>query len=178
MGIDVLLSESNSKREWPAAVAFSHSARLLGAHAAGAASSHAPFSSPKRLLLLGRRRPGAAPPSSIAGAATAPRAPPSPPLSALSDPPLWLACPRVRLWPRDLEGRHGPRRRAMEWSAACSIPTQCMMRRRPDPTDSPCRRGHPDSMDWSFPSSSRDAAQVLLARQGPLLLVRPVLAAQ
>ncbi|KAI4981821.1 hypothetical protein ZWY2020_022313 [Hordeum vulgare] len=24
----------------------------------------------------------------------------------------------------------------------------------------------PDSMDWSFPSSARDAAQVLLARQG------------
>ncbi|KAE8790339.1 heat shock 70 kDa protein 16 [Hordeum vulgare] len=62
-GIDVLLNaESNSKREWPAVVAFSHSARLLGAHAAGAASSHAPSSSPKRLLLLGRRRPGAAPP--------------------------------------------------------------------------------------------------------------------
>ncbi|KAI5002274.1 hypothetical protein ZWY2020_026924 [Hordeum vulgare] len=57
-GIDVLLNaESNSKREWPAAVAFSHSARLLGTHDAGAASSHAPFSSPKRLLLLLASRP-------------------------------------------------------------------------------------------------------------------------
>ncbi|KAE8775228.1 heat shock 70 kDa protein 16 [Hordeum vulgare] len=55
-GIDVLLNaESNTKREWPAAVAFSHSARLLAAHAAGAPSSHAPFSSPKRLLLLASR---------------------------------------------------------------------------------------------------------------------------
>ncbi|KAI4970319.1 hypothetical protein ZWY2020_001233 [Hordeum vulgare] len=53
-GIDVLLN-AESKRESPAAVAFSHSARLLGAHAAGAASSHAPFSSPKRLLLLASR---------------------------------------------------------------------------------------------------------------------------
>ncbi|KAE8804278.1 heat shock 70 kDa protein 16 [Hordeum vulgare] len=48
-------AESNSKREWPAAIAFSHNARLLGAHTAGAASSHAPFSSPKRLLLLASR---------------------------------------------------------------------------------------------------------------------------
>ncbi|KAF7103789.1 hypothetical protein CFC21_104735 [Triticum aestivum] len=53
-GIDVLLN-AESKRESPAAVAFSHSARLLGAHASGAASSHAPFSSPKRLLLLASR---------------------------------------------------------------------------------------------------------------------------
>ncbi|KAI4997319.1 hypothetical protein ZWY2020_052661 [Hordeum vulgare] len=81
-GIDVLLNaESNSKREWPAAVAFSHSARLLGAHAAGAASSHAPFSIPKRFLLLGRRRPSAAPPShssAVARPRTAPRSPLAP----------------------------------------------------------------------------------------------------
>ncbi|KAK1612282.1 hypothetical protein QYE76_035955 [Lolium multiflorum] len=53
-GIDVLLN-AESSRESPAAVAFSHNARLLGAHAAAAASSHAPFSSPKRLLLLASR---------------------------------------------------------------------------------------------------------------------------
>ncbi|KAI5009765.1 hypothetical protein ZWY2020_011902 [Hordeum vulgare] len=53
-GIDVLLN-AESKRESSTVVAFSHSARLLGAHAAGAASSHAPFSSPKRLLLLASR---------------------------------------------------------------------------------------------------------------------------
>ncbi|KAG8074886.1 hypothetical protein GUJ93_ZPchr0006g45981 [Zizania palustris] len=52
-GIDVLLN-AESTRESPAAVAFSHNARLLGVHAAGAASSHAPFSSVKRLLLAGR----------------------------------------------------------------------------------------------------------------------------
>uniref|UniRef100_A0ACD5ZC60 Uncharacterized protein n=2 Tax=Avena sativa TaxID=4498 RepID=A0ACD5ZC60_AVESA len=55
-GIDVLLN-AESNRESPAAVAFSHNARLLGAHASGAASSHAPFSSPKRLLLLASRGP-------------------------------------------------------------------------------------------------------------------------
>ncbi|KAL6603168.1 hypothetical protein ACP70R_043529 [Stipagrostis hirtigluma subsp. patula] len=54
-GIDVLLN-AESKRESPAAVAFSHNARLLGAHAAAASSSHAPFSSVKRLL-LGASRP-------------------------------------------------------------------------------------------------------------------------
>ncbi|TVU08560.1 hypothetical protein EJB05_41969 [Eragrostis curvula] len=54
-GIDVLLN-AESKRESPAAVAFSHNARLLGVHAAGASSSHAPFSSVKRLL-LGASRP-------------------------------------------------------------------------------------------------------------------------
>ncbi|GJN39126.1 hypothetical protein PR202_gb28224 [Eleusine coracana subsp. coracana] len=54
-GIDVLLN-AESKRESPAAVAFSHNARLLGVHAAGASSSHAPFSSIKRLL-LGASRP-------------------------------------------------------------------------------------------------------------------------
>ncbi|XP_047072727.1 heat shock 70 kDa protein 16-like [Lolium rigidum] len=53
-GIDVLLN-AESNRESPAAVAFSHNARLLGAHASAAASSHAPFSSPKRLLLLASR---------------------------------------------------------------------------------------------------------------------------
>ncbi|KAM0927731.1 hypothetical protein ACQ4PT_002683 [Festuca glaucescens] len=53
-GIDVLLN-AESNRESPAAVAFSHNARLLGAHASGTASSHAPFSSPKRLLLLASR---------------------------------------------------------------------------------------------------------------------------
>ncbi|XP_062178375.1 heat shock 70 kDa protein 16-like isoform X2 [Phragmites australis] len=56
-GIDVLLN-AESKRESPAAVAFSHNARLLGVHAAGASSSHAPFSSVKRLL-LGAGRPSA-----------------------------------------------------------------------------------------------------------------------
>ncbi|XP_040381327.1 heat shock 70 kDa protein 16 isoform X2 [Oryza brachyantha] len=56
-GIDVLLN-AESKRESPAAVAFSHNARLLGPHAAGApSSSHAPFSSVKRLLLLHAGRP-------------------------------------------------------------------------------------------------------------------------
>uniref|UniRef100_A0A0E0LEQ3 Heat shock 70 kDa protein 16 n=1 Tax=Oryza punctata TaxID=4537 RepID=A0A0E0LEQ3_ORYPU len=45
-GIDVLLN-AESNRESPAAIAFSHNARLLGPHAA---SSHAPFSSVKRLL--------------------------------------------------------------------------------------------------------------------------------
>jgi heat shock 70kDa protein 4 len=54
-GIDVLLN-AESKRESPAAVAFSHNARLIGVHAAGASSSHAPFSSIKRLL-LGSARP-------------------------------------------------------------------------------------------------------------------------
>jgi heat shock 70kDa protein 4 len=54
-GIDVLLN-AESNRESPAAVAFSHNARLLGVHAAGASSSHAPFSSIKRLL-LGAARP-------------------------------------------------------------------------------------------------------------------------
>ncbi|GJM97671.1 hypothetical protein PR202_ga14613 [Eleusine coracana subsp. coracana] len=54
-GIDVLLN-AESKRESPAAVAFSHNARLLGVHAAWASSSHAPFSSIKRLL-LGASRP-------------------------------------------------------------------------------------------------------------------------
>uniref|UniRef100_A0A0A9F874 Heat shock 70 kDa protein 16 n=1 Tax=Arundo donax TaxID=35708 RepID=A0A0A9F874_ARUDO len=54
-GIDVLLN-AESKRESPAAVAFSHNARLLGVHAAGASSSHAPFSSVKRLV-LGAGRP-------------------------------------------------------------------------------------------------------------------------
>jgi hypothetical protein len=44
-GIDVLLN----------AVAFSQNTRLLGMHASGAASSHAPFSNPKRLLLLASR---------------------------------------------------------------------------------------------------------------------------
>uniref|UniRef100_A0A0E0E5D2 Heat shock 70 kDa protein 16 n=1 Tax=Oryza meridionalis TaxID=40149 RepID=A0A0E0E5D2_9ORYZ len=53
-GIDVLLN-AESNRESPAAVAFSHNARLLGPHAAGAASSHAPFSSIKRLLVLAGR---------------------------------------------------------------------------------------------------------------------------
>ncbi|KAL6873796.1 hypothetical protein ACP4OV_013878 [Aristida adscensionis] len=54
-GIDVLLN-AESNRESPAAVAFSHNARLLGAHAAAASSSHAPFSSLKRLL-VGAARP-------------------------------------------------------------------------------------------------------------------------
>jgi len=49
-GIDVLLN-AESKRESPAAVAFSHNARLIGSHAASASASHAPFSSVKRLLL-------------------------------------------------------------------------------------------------------------------------------
>ncbi|XP_066371101.1 heat shock 70 kDa protein 16-like isoform X2 [Miscanthus floridulus] len=49
-GIDVLLN-AESKRESPAAVAFSHNARLIGCHAASASSAHAPFSSVKRLLL-------------------------------------------------------------------------------------------------------------------------------
>lgn len=49
-GIDVLLN-AESKRECPAAVAFSHNARLIGCHAASASSAHAPFSSVKRLLL-------------------------------------------------------------------------------------------------------------------------------
>ncbi|OEL23365.1 Heat shock 70 kDa protein 16 [Dichanthelium oligosanthes] len=49
-GIDVLLN-AESKRESPAAVAFSHNARLIGSHAASASASHAPFSSIKRLLL-------------------------------------------------------------------------------------------------------------------------------
>lgn len=49
-GIDVLLN-AESKRESPAAVAFSHNARLIGSHAASASSAHAPFSSVKRLLL-------------------------------------------------------------------------------------------------------------------------------
>ncbi|CAD6338649.1 unnamed protein product [Miscanthus lutarioriparius] len=49
-GIDVLLN-AESKRESPAAVAFSHNARLVGCHAASASSAHAPFSSVKRLLL-------------------------------------------------------------------------------------------------------------------------------
>ncbi|CAM0909445.1 unnamed protein product [Alopecurus aequalis] len=53
-GIDVLLN-AESSRESPAAVAFSHNARLLGVHASGAASSQPPFSSPKRLLLLASR---------------------------------------------------------------------------------------------------------------------------
>nr|CAB3468761.1 unnamed protein product [Digitaria exilis] len=49
-GIDVLLN-AESKRESPAAVAFSHNARLIGSHAASASASHAPFSSVKRLLV-------------------------------------------------------------------------------------------------------------------------------
>ncbi|CAN6173292.1 unnamed protein product [Urochloa humidicola] len=49
-GIDVLLN-AESKRESPAAVAFSHNARLIGSHAASASASHAPFSSVKRLIL-------------------------------------------------------------------------------------------------------------------------------
>jgi heat shock protein 4 len=49
-GIDVLLN-AESKRESPAAVAFSHNARLIGCHAASASSAHAPFSSVKRLLV-------------------------------------------------------------------------------------------------------------------------------
>ena len=57
-GIDVLLN-AESKRESPAAVAFSHNARLIGSHAASASASHAPFSSVKRLLLGGRPGPTA-----------------------------------------------------------------------------------------------------------------------
>ncbi|AQK66029.1 heat shock 70 kDa protein 16 isoform X1 [Zea mays] len=49
-GIDVLLN-AESKRESPAAIAFSRNARLIGCHAASASSAHAPFSSVKRLLM-------------------------------------------------------------------------------------------------------------------------------
>ncbi|KAJ1260430.1 hypothetical protein BS78_10G231600 [Paspalum vaginatum] len=58
-GIDVLLN-AESKRESPAAVAFSHNARLIGSHAASASASHAPFSSVKRLLVAATGRDPAA----------------------------------------------------------------------------------------------------------------------